>query len=116
MKLQVTVATSAPRPAAGTAITIEVRDTSLADLAAVTVVHLEEPVAPGDLTPPGPSTPLATVPIELPDDLVERNILTGFAHVRVAGLAEVTSGDLLSVQSYPNTPGDTELVIEVVQI
>lgn len=120
MLLTVAVVCRGERPADGTPVVIELRDSSLMDVAAVRVdgvqARVGEPAAGVGETVPFAPDPLAVAQLEAPDDLVEAHALTVFAHVLAAGTPEVAAGDFLTVQSYPVTPATPDLVVEVVRI
>ncbi|HNV10559.1 MAG TPA: hypothetical protein PKN27_04415 [Propionibacteriaceae bacterium] len=115
MQLTVTVLTHDAPPAEGTPLVVEVRDTSLMDVAAVTVCHAETSVVAPSADAPE-SAALGSVIVDAPDDLVAAGALTVFAHVRVAETDFVSVGDFLTVQSYPVQPGVAETAVEVVKI
>ena len=98
-------------PDSGTPVLVEVRDTAVADAAAVVVAsgQAEVTAAPG-------SDVLARVSIEVDAALVVAGSLTVFAHVAAGGAGEVSAGDLISVQSYPVTAATAELVVAVVRV
>ncbi|HSN44377.1 MAG TPA: hypothetical protein VLR88_10010 [Propionibacteriaceae bacterium] len=114
MHLTVTVITADVRPEEGTPLVVELRDTSLMDVAAVTVCRAESAVkAPWD----APEA-LCAVNLEAPDDLVAAGALSVFAHVRAAGVDSdgVALGDLITMQAYPVVEGAPATVVEVVKV
>lgn len=101
--VEVTV-TGDERPPADAVVRVEVRDTSFADAPAVTLGSATGRVR-------GRSRWLETVEVEL-DDLPDG--CTVFAHVDVDGDGRVSSGDYLTVQSYPVPRGpEPRLSVEV---
>lgn len=126
MQLTVTVVTPAERPADGTPVVIDVRDTSRMDVAATSVNRVvtsvgalpPEPDAGPEAAPERDDIPeaLTIAELEVPDDLVDAGALTVFVHVEAAGSEQITAGDLLTVQSFPVVTGADELVVEVIRI
>lgn len=94
MQLRVVVTARGPAPGAGVPLRVEVRDTSVADSGATVVAAATEPVTGPD------GSALAELTFDLPDDGAPRD-WTVWAHVRAAGEERVTSGDWITVQSYP---------------
>ena len=134
MELTVRVVTRGERPADGTPLVIDVRDTSLMDVAATSVSNRvttvgttpdatetdgslgRDDVPQGTGQGPDADAPLAVVRLEVPDDLVSAQALTVFVHVETTGAREVSAGDLLTVQSYPVHADSNEITVEVVRI
>lgn len=118
MQLRVVVTTRGSTPAPGTPLHVEVRDTSVADTDAVVVAAADAPV-----TGPAEGGGIASLTLELPDHGAPGD-WTVWAHVRAAGEPRVSSGDWITVQSYPASsaparstaaPAPT-VAVEVVQI
>jgi hypothetical protein len=89
-------AAAAAGPPAGAAVIVQVRDTSLQDVAATTLAEGRGIVASAGV--------LASVDLELEDGPGERTI---WAHVDVDGDGRVGPGDLITMESFPVPPGAT---------
>lgn len=114
MQLTVTVITADVRPAEGTPLFVEVRDTSRMDVAAVTISRAEASVAPAL----DPHEALCSVDVDAPDVLVAAGALSLFVHVRASGLDAdgVCLGDLITMQHYPVVEGVTSTTVEVLKV
>lgn len=90
-------AAGAPGPPAGAAVIVQVRDTSLEDVAATTLAEGRGTVAPS-------AAVLASVNLELEEGPGRRTL---WAHVNVDGDGSVGPGDLITMESFPVAPGAT---------
>lgn len=104
MEIQVRV--HHPLAAAGLPLRVEVRDTSLADAAAVTIAAGE-----ALLTEAGETT----VPLDIPEEALAAAELSVFAHAG-PDPAWVAAGDYLTVQHYPVSAAVPVVEVEVVLI
>lgn len=96
------VDTSEPAPADGTAVHVEVRDTSLADAPARTLAQGEGATRGG----------AAAVVLDVPDDLAADGTVTVWARVAVNGSAVTSVGDWITMQSYPlDVSGPTTVAV-----
>jgi uncharacterized lipoprotein YbaY len=85
-----------PRPPAGAAVIVQVRDTSRADTEAPLVAEGRAQVS-GER-----SSSLATVELEIPGAAIDPRVrLTVFAHVDVDGDGALSAGDFITTRSYP---------------
>lgn len=127
MDVRVLVAAAGPDgPPAGAPVVVEVRDTSRMDVASTTVAAGRAVCGdvPADATSAdvggllGTDTPgrvvVAVVDLSLPDEAPDLRDLTVWARVATTDQEHVTSGDWITVQSYPVEPGT--VVVEVVPI
>lgn len=87
----------APGPPPGSAVTVEVRDTSLQDVAATTLAEGHGVVAPSGAV-------LASVELELEEG---PGLPTLWVLVDVDGDGQVSPGDLTTMESFPVAPGAT---------
>ncbi|MCK0111495.1 hypothetical protein MWU75_05010 [Ornithinimicrobium sp. F0845] len=118
MDVNVLVAAAGPdEPPAGTPVVVEIRDTSLLDVASTTVSTARTvtgsgtaPATQGDV--PGRQV-IASVDLTVPDDVDPRG-LTVWARVATGDHEHVTAGDWITVQAYP-LQSETVLV-EVVPV
>lgn len=87
----------APGPPAGAVVIVQVRDTSLQDVAATTLAEGRGTVAPS-------AAVLASVDLELEEGTGRRTL---WAHVDVDGDGRVSPGDLITMESFPVPAGAT---------
>ncbi len=104
MEIQVRV--HHPVAAAGLPLRVEVRDTSFADAAAVTLASGEAMLTDGGRT---------TVPLDVPEEALAAADLSAFAHAG-PDPASVAVGDYLTVQHYPVSAAAPVVEVEVVLI
>jgi hypothetical protein len=83
-----------PVPAEGTAVHVEVRDTSLADAPATTL-------AAADGVTTGSPDWSADVPVDVPDGLPLDGSVTLWARVAASGSSATSEGDWITMQSFP---------------
>ena len=86
----------APAPPAGAAVIVQVRDTSLQDVAATILAEGRGSVTSSEV--------LASVDLELEEGPGQRTL---WAHVDVDGDGHVGPGDLITMESFPVEPGAT---------
>lgn len=90
-------AAGAPVPPPGTPVTVQVRDTSLEDVAAITLAEGRGVVEPS-------AAVLASVALEVAEGPARRTL---WAHVDLDGDGLVSPGDLITMESFPVEPGAT---------
>lgn len=128
MDVRVLVTTTGPEaPQAGTPVVVEIRDTSVLDVASTTVCAQatvsrpagEAPATDPDVVPPpGPAVAdhpvVAAVDLIVPERVQGLAGLTVWARVAQDDHAHVAAGDWITVQAYP-VESET-VVVEVVQV